>query len=52
MRQQYRVNTVENHMYFGSSRQLAKCEDRTLDVNGELVERPDVIKYLGAYMDE
>ena len=40
------------YIYFGSSHQLTKCEKKSLDVNGELVERTDVIKYLGAYMDE
>ena len=40
------------YIYFGSSYQLTKCENKSLDVNGELVERTEVIKYLGAYMDE
>ena len=40
------------YIYFGSSHQLTKCENKSLDVNGELVERTDAIKYLGAYMDE
>ena len=40
------------YIYFGSSHQLARCENKSLDVNGELVERTDVIKYLGDHMDE
>ena len=39
------------YIYFGYSHQLAKCENKS-HVNGELVERTDVIKYLGIYMDE
>ena len=40
------------YIYFGSSHQLTKFENKSLDVIGELVERTEVIKYLGAYMDE
>ena len=40
------------YINFGSSHQLTKCENKSLDVNGELVERTEVIKYLGAYLDE
>ena len=40
------------YIYFGSSHQITKCENKSLDVNGELVERTEVIKYLGAFMDE
>ena len=40
------------HTYFGSSHQLTRCGNKSLDVNGELVERTEVINYLGAYMDE
>ena len=40
------------YIYFGSSHQIAICGNKNLNVNGELVERTDVIKYLGAYMDE
>ena len=40
------------YIYFGSSHQLAKCKNMGLDVNKNLVERTDVIKYLGAYIDE
>ena len=43
---------LKQNTYFGSSHQLAKCKNKSLDVNGELVERTDVIKYLGAYMEE
>ena len=38
-------------IYFGSSHQLTKCKNKILDVNEELEERTEVIKYLGAYMD-
>ena len=31
---------------------LCECENRNLDVNGKLVERSDIVKYLGICMDE
>ena len=38
-------------IYFGSRIQLSKCVVTHLNINGELVERATVIKYLGAWLD-
>ena len=38
-------------IYFGSRIQLSKCVVTHLNVNGELVERATLIKYLGAWPD-
>ena len=46
------IASKTEYIYYDSSHQLAKCENKSLDVNEGLVERTDVIKYLGAYMDE
>ncbi len=52
-RYRLKVNASKTeYICFGPSRQLTNCENKNLDVNGELVERSDVITYLGAYMDE
>ena len=37
---------------FGSSAQLKKCSVNHITVNGDNVERTNMIKYLGAWMDE
>ena len=38
-------------IYFGSRIQLSKCVITNLNVNGKMVERATVIKYLGAWLD-
>ena len=43
----YASKTEYIYIYLGSSHQLAKFKIESRDVSGELVERTDVIKYLG-----
>ena len=38
-------------IYFGSKPQLKKCEVQSLKVSGDLIQRVDMIRYLGIYMD-
>ena len=38
-------------IYFGSKPQLKKCEVQSLKVSGDLIQRADMIRYLGVYMD-
>ena len=38
-------------IYFGSRIQLSKCVVTHLNVNGKMVERAKVIKYLGTWLD-
>ena len=38
-------------IYFGYSRQLAKCTENTIQVAGDLILRSDIIRYLGVWMD-
>ena len=37
---------------FDSRCQLKKCKTNQINVNGELVKRSNIIKYLGAFLDE
>ena len=49
---QLKVNPSKTEfIYFGNKVQLRKCSTRKLNVNGDLVERTDVIQYLGAWLD-
>ena len=38
-------------IYFGWPSQLDKCITTTINVNGEEMERANITKYLGAYLD-
>ena len=38
-------------IYFGWPSQLGKCVATTMDVNGEIITRSNVTKYLGAHLD-
>ena len=39
-------------IYFGHHLQLRKCSEENINVAGDMVERSDCIKYLGAHLDE
>ena len=38
-------------IYFGGNRQLEKCTSHKIDVNGEDIQRMELTRYLGAYLD-
>ena len=38
-------------IYFGWPSQLDKCITTTININGEEIERANITKYLGAYLD-
>ena len=38
-------------IYFGGRRQLEKCISHKIDVNGEDIQRVELTRYLGAYLD-
>jgi hypothetical protein len=44
--------TKTEFIYFGSSSQLLKCTNNSLDVCGTTVTRTDKIKYLGVWLDK
>ena len=37
---------------FGSRHQLKKCKTNQINVNGEIVKRSNIIKYLGVFLDD
>ena len=37
---------------FGSRQQMLKCHTTDIEIGGDTVERADVIRYLGAYLDQ
>ena len=39
-------------MYFGSRQQLRKCQHKTINTNGETINRSTKLKYLGSHLDE
>ena len=38
-------------IYFGGNRQLKQCISHKIDVNGEDIQRVELTRYLGAYLD-
>ena len=38
-------------IYFGGPRQLEKCIVNQINVNGEMIPRSQIIRYLGTYLD-
>ena len=38
-------------IYFGFAKQLTKCTIDNLDIAGDLIQRTDLIHYLGAWLD-
>ena len=50
---QLKMNSAKmEFIYFGNKVQLHKCSHIRLNVNGDLIERTHVIRYLGAWLDE
>ena len=47
-----KLNEVKTEfIYFGWPSQLGKCVSTTIDVNGEIITRASITKYLGAHLD-
>ena len=38
-------------IYFGFAKQLTKCNIHKLNVAGDLIQRTDLIRYLGVWLD-
>ena len=43
--------TVKQFIYFGGNRQQEKCISHKIDVNGKDIQRMELNRYLGAYLD-
>ena len=39
-------------IYFGSRQQLRKCQHKTININGETINRSTKVKYLRGHLDE
>ena len=39
-------------LMFGSRQQLSKCSTKDININGDIIERVPVIRYLGAWLDQ
>ena len=39
-------------IYFGSRQQLRKCQNKTFNINGEIINRSSKVKYLKSHLHE
>ena len=47
-----RMNSKKTEfIFFGSSVQLAKCTTESLNVNGEIIPKVNVVRQLGVFLD-